>query len=54
MSKKLDKVEKVQVQPQKYVKPTMHSEKVFRVGFEVEPFNLCGSTTLWNAALCLS
>lgn len=54
MTNKLDKVGKIQVQPKKYVKPTIHSEKVFSVGFEVKPFDLCGSTTLWNAFLCLS
>lgn len=54
MSTKADKVERVQVQPKKYVKPTIHSEKVFRVGFEVRPFDLCGSSILWSAAACFS
>lgn len=54
MTNKLDKVEKNQVQPKKYVKPTMHSERVFSVEFAVGPFNLCGSTILWNAAICFS
>lgn len=54
MTNKLDKVGKIQVQPKKYVKPTMQSERVFSVEFEIKPFDLCGSTTLWNKALCLS
>jgi hypothetical protein len=54
VSKKSRKIENEKVETRRYVKPTMHSEKVFSVGFDVVPFLLCGSSTLWNRALCLS
>lgn len=38
-----------------YEKPRMHSEKVFRVGFDAEIFTLCGGGAVtWSAGMCFS
>lgn len=54
MSKKSRKIENEKVETRRYVKPTMHSEKVFSVGFDVVPFLICASSMIWSASFCYS